>query len=265
MIQPGSIVRFVKMPEWAADLPDESRRVFAFCLGRTYRVEEMDLRGLFVLDVSPDIDKHFGGLGNDLRLEAKFLEEVARPPVAATQKWHLRLACATDVPSLEALIPLSVRSLQAPHYSQAQMDAALGPVFGVDRQLIRDGTYIVAESYGEIVGCGGWSRRSSLYGGDSSRTNEDPLLDPQHDAARVRAFFVHPAWARQGIGRSIMSACEQAIIEAGFQRVDIVATLAGEPLYAAFGYTVVERYEIPMRDGLSLPVVRMTRRLRIRA
>jgi predicted N-acetyltransferase YhbS len=173
--------------------------------------------------------------------------------------WPLRLAREADVSSLEALIPLSVRALQAAHYSPAQMAAALGPVFGVDRQLIRDGTYFVAERDGAIVGCGGWSRRRSLYGGDSGREHEDALLDPQRDAARVRAFFVHPAWARRGIGRSIMTACEQAIIEAGFRTVDIVATLPGEPLYATFGYAVVERYEIALAGGLSLPVVRMTK------
>lgn len=141
------------------------------------------------------------------------------------------------------------------------MEAALGTVFGVDRQLIRDGTYFVVEQDGLIVGCGGWSRRRSLFGGDSGRAIEDALLDPQRDAARVRAFFVHPDWARRGIGRCIMAACERAIIASGFRAVDIVATLAGEPLYAAFGYAVVERYTIPMQDGLSLPVVRMRKRV----
>jgi GNAT superfamily N-acetyltransferase len=178
--------------------------------------------------------------------------------------WPLRLAREADVSALETLIPVSVRALQAPYYSSTQMEAALGPVFGVDRQLIRDGTYFVAESDGAIVGCGGWSRRRSLYGGDSGRSGEDGLLDPQRDAARVRAFFVHPAWARRGIGRSIMTACEHAIIEAGFRTVDIVATLAGEPLYASFGCAVVERYEIAMRDGLRLPVVRMTKSMESR-
>ena len=168
------------------------------------------------------------------------------------------------MPALEALIPLSVRALQSPYYSQAQMDAALGQVFGVDRQLIRDGTYFIAEQDRMIVGCGGWSRRRSLYGGDSGREHEDGLLDPLRDAARVRAFFVHPAWARRGIGRSIMAACERAIVEAGFHTVDIVATLAGEPLYAAFGYEVVERYDLAMAEGLSLPVVRMTKSMEIR-
>jgi len=176
-------------------------------------------------------------------------------------KWPLRLACESDVPALDALIPLSVRGLQAPYYSPAQIDAALGPVFGVDRQLIRDGTYFVVERDGTIVGCGGWSRRRALYGGDSHRAEESSFLDPQRDAARVRAFFVHPAWARCGIGRSIMVACERGIAQAGFRTVDIVATLAGEPLYAAFGYGVVERYEIALAGDLSLPVVRMTKRM----
>ncbi len=141
------------------------------------------------------------------------------------------------------------------------MDAALGSVFAVDRQLIRDGTYFVAERDEAIVGCGGWSRRRSLYGGDSSREGEDELLDPQRSAARVRAFFIHPTWARRGIGRSIMAACERAIIEAGFRTVDIVATLAGEPRYASFGYAVVERYDIALAGGLMLPAVRMTKRM----
>ena len=171
----------------------------------------------------------------------------------------LRLAREDDIPAIEKLIPLSVRSLQAAHYSPAQMEAALGPVFGVDRQLIRDGTYFVVEWHGRIVGCGGWSKRGSLFGSDHGRAQTDRELDPQHEAARVRAFFVHPAFARRGIGRSIMVSCERAIRDAGFRRVAIVATLAGEPLYASFGYGVVERYEIPMAGGLSLPAVRMAK------
>jgi len=140
-----------------------------------------------------------------------------------------------DVPALEGLIPLSVRTLQAAHYSPAQMEAALGPVFGVDRHLIADGTYFVAEQDGQIVGCGGWSRRKSLFGGDAAREcSEDSLLDPVRDPARIRAFFVHPAWARRGIGRAILAACESAIVAARFPVAELVATLAGEPLYAAF-------------------------------
>jgi GNAT superfamily N-acetyltransferase len=173
--------------------------------------------------------------------------------------WTLRLAREDDVTALESLIPLSVRALQAPYYSPAQMEAALGPIFGVDRQLIRDGTYFLAEQDGAIVGCGGWSKRKALFGGDRGRAGEDGALDPQHDPARIRAFFVHPALARRGIGRRILTACEEAILAAHFRAVDLVATLAGEPLYAAFGYTAVERYEIELTGGLSLPVVRMTK------
>src|SRR5215510_12067336 len=118
----------------------------------------------------------------------------------AQPEWQLRLACEKDVSALEPLIQLSVRTLHTPYYSSAQIDAALGPVFGVDCQLIRDGTYFVAEHDVQIVGCGGWSQRRSLYGGDRSRQSEDSMLDPSHDAARVRAFFVHPGWTRRGIG-----------------------------------------------------------------
>jgi len=177
--------------------------------------------------------------------------------------WKPRIATDADIPALETLIPLSVRALQAAHYSPAQMDAALGPVFGVDRQLIRDATYFVVKNAGRIVGCGGWSKRKTLYGGDRDRVGEDAPLNPRVDAARIRAFFVHPDWARLGIGRSILLHCEEAAIGAGFQHVELVATLTGEALYARFGYAVLERYEAPLDNGLGLPAVRMTKQLRI--
>ena len=176
-----------------------------------------------------------------------------------SEAFSIRLAREDDIPTLEVLIPLSVRVLQAPFYSPAQMEAALGPVFGVDRQLIADGTYFVVEHSGHVVGCGGWSRRRAAFGGDGARPAEDATLDPAHDPARIRAFFVHPDWARRGIGRSILFACESAICAAGFRRAVLVATLAGEPLYASFGYTVAERYEIPLSDSLTLPAVRMVK------
>jgi N-acetylglutamate synthase-like GNAT family acetyltransferase len=175
--------------------------------------------------------------------------------------WTVRSAQEDDIPALEALIPLSVRVLQARFYSAVQMDAALGLVFGVDRQLIEDGTYFVVEKDAQIVGCGGWSKRNSLFGSDHGRTKLDSELNPQREPARIRAFFVHPAWARRGIGRSILIRSEQAIRSARFGAVELVATLAGEPLYTAFGYSAVERYEIPMADGLHLPIVRMSKRL----
>lgn len=173
--------------------------------------------------------------------------------------WVPRLACEGDIPALERLIPLSVRGLQSGHYSAAQMEAALGPVFGVDRQLIQDGTYFVVEQEGQMIACGGWSRRRSLFGGDHGRAGADPELDPSVDPARIRAFFVHPDWARRGLGRALLAACEQAICRAGFRAIELVATLTGEPLYAAFGYTAIERYEVELAGGLPLPVVRMNR------
>jgi GNAT superfamily N-acetyltransferase len=178
--------------------------------------------------------------------------------------WTLRLAWEDDIPAIEKLIPLSVRSLQAAYYSPAQMEAALGPVFDVDRQLILDGTYFAADLQGRIIGCGGWSKRRSLFGGSKGRKADEGQLDPVSDPARIRAFFVHPDFARQGIGRAILRACEEAIITAGFQKAELVATLAGEPLYAACGYLVVERYEIVMTGGLGMPVVRMSKQLRKR-
>jgi GNAT superfamily N-acetyltransferase len=175
--------------------------------------------------------------------------------------WTPRPATNADISALEILIPLSVRGLQSAHYSHAQINAALGPVFGVDRQLIRDGTYFAVEDAGQIVGCGGWSKRKTIYGSDRDRLGEDAELNPQLDPARIRAFFIHPDWARRGIGRSILLHCEAAALKAGFHRAELVATLTGEPLYARHGYTVLERYEAPMSDSLSLPVVRMAKQL----
>lgn len=178
---------------------------------------------------------------------------------AVSDAYPIRLATMDDVPALEALISLSVRVLQAQHYSAAQMDAALGPVFGVDRQLIADGTYFAVEQPDGIVACGGWSRRRAVFGGDRARPGEDAALDPTSDPARIRAFFVHPDWARRGIGRAILNECETAICVAGFREAVLVATLAGEPLYASAGYSVVERYKAPLSNGLNLPVVRMSK------
>lgn len=171
-----------------------------------------------------------------------------------------RPAVTTDIPALESLIPLSVRGLQSPYYTAAQMEAALETVFGVDSQLIRDGTYFVAEANGRIVACGGWSKRKTLYGGDAAKTGEDTLRDPNSEPAMIRAFFVHPDYARRGIGRHFVKLCEAAIIAAGFKSIDIVATLAGEPLYTACGYEVTERYNLSLPNGEPLAVVKMGKR-----
>jgi GNAT superfamily N-acetyltransferase len=171
--------------------------------------------------------------------------------------WSLRLANDGDIPALEALIEQSVRELQSACYSTAQMDGALGTVFGVDRKLISDQTYFVVERESAIIACGGWSKRAALFGSDAARGAEDTLLDPLQDAARIRAFFVHPAHARKGLGRAILFACENAIRAARFHSIELVATLPGVPFYLAFGYAASERYEVPLVNGLSLPVVRM--------
>ena len=172
----------------------------------------------------------------------------------------LRVAERRDIPALEALIPLSTRELQAPHYSPAQIDGALGTVFAVDRQLIADRTYFVVEEGGVILGCGGWSKRKTLFGGDQGRhASEDTLLDPGREPARIRAFFVHPQWARRGIGMLLLRECERAAAAHGFGTLELVATLAGVPLYAAGGFRAVEHFEIPLANGRQMPVVRMSK------
>ena len=170
----------------------------------------------------------------------------------------IRLACFEDIPTLTPLIHESVRVLQAGYYTPQQIEGALGTIFGVDSQLIHDGTYFVAESAGKIVGCGGWSQRKTLYGGDSGKdTNDNVLLNPDIEPAKIRAFFVHPAWVRRGIGSLIMKQCQNAAVNAGFKTIEIVATLAGEPLYEAFGYKVTEKFDILLRNSEVLPVVQM--------
>jgi len=168
-----------------------------------------------------------------------------------------RLAEEGDIPELHALIPLSVRVLQADFYTVEQREGAIGTVFGVDSQLIRDGTYFVATEGTRVVGCGGWSRRRTSYGSDRVRTTEDPLRDPLVEPAMVRAFFVHPDFARRGIGRRLMELSERAALDAGFTAIEIVATLPGEPLYAAFRYEAVERFEIALVNGAKMALVRM--------
>ena len=171
----------------------------------------------------------------------------------------LRLATPADLPALQALIPASVRALSQGFYTPEQIESAIRYVFGPDTQLIADGTYFAAEAEGVIAGCGGWSRRRTLYGGDQMKDADDPPLDPSTEAARIRAFFVHPGWARRGVGSMIMNACRDAAARAGFQRLELMATLPGEPLYRAFGFEVLERVETLLPDGVRVPFVRMDR------
>jgi GNAT superfamily N-acetyltransferase len=175
--------------------------------------------------------------------------------------WTTRLATNDDIPELRELIPLSAHGLSA-GYSESQVAHALGGVFGVDRQLIADGTYFVAEADDQIVGCGGWSKRRTLYGGDEGGREPGPLLDPAVDAALIRAFFVHPEYARRGIGRRFIELSEDAASAAGFRRMELGATTAGEKLYAALGYQVTERFEIALPNGETLPAASMFKNLR---
>jgi GNAT superfamily N-acetyltransferase len=176
----------------------------------------------------------------------------------------LRKAVLADVPALRTLIDASVRGLQAGDYSPSQIESALASVYGVDSQLIADGTYFVVEASsagGAIVACGGWSKRKTLYGGDVWKAREDSLLDPQTDAAKIRAFFVHPDWVRRGIGTMLLDACERAAMAEGFRRFEMGATLSGVPLYSARGYVSLEKLGVPLANGESLPIVRMEKRL----
>src|SRR5277367_2746561 len=161
---------------------------------------------------------------------------------------RVRKAVEGDVEGLRGLIEASVRALQAEDYSEAQRERALVTVFGVDSQLVKDGTYLVAEVERDgkwvIAGCGGWSKRKTLYGGDRWTGREDELLEPERDAAKIRAFFIHPGWARCGVGTALLEACEGAARAAGFRRFEMGATLTGVKLFGARGHREVERIEV---------------------
>jgi len=172
---------------------------------------------------------------------------------------NLRNACLDDIPALEFLIDASVRELQAEDYTPEQIELALRTVFSVDTQLIEDGTYFVAERSGRLAGCGGWSRRKTLCGGSHHTVRDDALLDPARDAAKIRAMFVAPSYARQGLGSLILEAAEQAAAAEGFTRLEMASTLTGVPLYLNKGYRVVEYTDVPLGDNLSLAVVHMAK------
>jgi GNAT superfamily N-acetyltransferase len=173
---------------------------------------------------------------------------------------HFRLATMDDLRELGDLIDRSMHELVVQAYSHQQVVGAMGQLVGVDTQLIADGTYYVADAGGLVVGCGGWSRRKTLYGGSQSRPADDDLfLDPATDAAKIRAFFVHPAWARRGIGRRILELSEQAARRAGFAHFELMAILTGVPLYSACGYSVTEHVDLPLPDGLVFPCMKMVK------
>jgi GNAT superfamily N-acetyltransferase len=177
------------------------------------------------------------------------------PPSAPT----LRVATPEDIPAISALIADSVRGLSKGFYTEAQAESALRFVFGVDSQLIADGSYFVIEDELGIAAAGGWSARLHLYGGDQAKGAEDPRVDPAREPARIRAFFVAPRAARQGMGRRLYEACVNAARDQGFKRLALVATMPGIPLYLALGFEMGEEYVLSLPDGVALPLAQMSR------
>ncbi len=169
---------------------------------------------------------------------------------------HSRLATLDDLPALSALMALAIGELQRGFLGEAEIEASRA-VMGLDTQLVRDGTYFVIENDGKLAGCGGWSRRATLYGGDHSAGLREPaLLDPFVDAARVRAMYTHPDFTRRGVGRMIIQRAEAAAVAEGFSRAELMATLSGEPLYRQCGYEPIEHTFAEVGD-VRVPLIRM--------
>ena len=168
-----------------------------------------------------------------------------------------RPAAPADIPTLHALIDASVRELSRGFYTEAQIESALRYVFGPDTQLIADGTYYVVPAREGFAAAGGWSKRRTLFGGDQMKGTVDSLLDPATDPARIRAFYVHPAHARQGLGRLLLEHCAAAARAAGFHRLELMSTMPGVPLYTAMGFIPIEESPLTMPDLVVLPMVRM--------
>lgn len=172
-----------------------------------------------------------------------------------------RLATMEDLDALREIMRRSIERLQEGFLTPEQVRVSHA-VMGLDTQLIKDGTYFVVEKEGRIAGCGGWSWRSTLYGGDESMVSREPeALDPATDAARVRAMYTDPDFARQGVGRIVMQLCEEAAMKAGFRRATMMATMAGVPLYEACGYVQIESVLSAPVDGIRVPLVRMEKPL----
>lgn len=168
-----------------------------------------------------------------------------------------RLARLEDLEGLRAVMDAAISDLQRGFLTDEQV-AASRAIMGLDTQLVVDGTYFVVEAAGALAGCGGWSRRATLYGGDQTPGRDAALLDPARDAARVRAMYTHPAFARRGVGRLVLELCEQAALAEGFTRLELMATLSGQPLYLSYGFVPVEEV-LDERGGAPVPLVRMTK------
>jgi len=176
-----------------------------------------------------------------------------------TEHFRVRAARRDDISEVERLIERSVRALSVSYYDATQIESALRFMFGVDSQLVDDGTYHVVEADGVLAAAGGWSRRRTLFGGDQWKHGADEPLDPSREAARIRAFFVDPSWSRRGLGRSLFDACLRDARAAGFHALELMATLPGEPLYRALGFVADERVDLALPDGVHVPLVRMSR------
>jgi GNAT superfamily N-acetyltransferase len=173
-----------------------------------------------------------------------------------------RLATQDDLSALRALMDLAIGELQKGFLTEEQI-AASRLIMGLDTQLVEDGTYFVVEADGQLAGCGGWSRRATLYGGNQTPGRDAALLDPRTDPARVRAMYTHPAFVRRGVGRLVLQLCEQAAADEGFARLELMATLAGLPLYTSYGFSPVQEV-VDDRGGVAVPLVRMTKPVALR-
>ena len=172
-----------------------------------------------------------------------------------------RLATADDLPALRALMDSAIRQLLPQFLSPEKVEASFA-VMGVDSQLIADGTYFILEEDGVLAGCGGWSRRATLFGGNHTAGRDARLLDPSSEPARIRAMYTAPAFVRRGVGRQIIELCEVAARAEGFKRAELGATAGGEPLYRACGYEEIERMEVPTPGGVTVPITRMGKTLK---
>lgn len=168
-----------------------------------------------------------------------------------------RLARPADIPALQALATAAIDELLAGFLDREQVVASHA-IMGVDSRLVDDGTYFVVECDGAVAGCGGWSRRATLYGGDHTHGRDDALLDPAHEPARVRAMYTHPRFARLGVGRLVLGLCERAAAADGFRHLELMATLSGYPLYAAYGFEAVEHVE-ETSTSVAIPLVKMSK------
>jgi GNAT superfamily N-acetyltransferase len=175
--------------------------------------------------------------------------------------YEVRKATVDDREAITRLIAESARHLSRAEYSDKQIEAAIASVFGVDTELIHDGTYFVADQDGTLIGCGGWSRRKTLFGGDQFSNRDAGYLDAEKEPAKIRAFFVHPEHARKGVARAILSACERKALEHGFHALELMATLPGIKFYQACGYARKGFFDLELADGVKLELVPMRKEL----